>query len=119
MNRQPQKLRALLDDVLPESGEQCGPSGGDVLHLVRSERQRRRRLHAGAAALAIFATALVVLPWNQERSVNSVVTPAPTSPASVVIRNVNDEQLFALLDGTPTALMESPNGHRTLFIIER
>ena len=119
MNRQPQKLRALLDDVLPASAEECGPSSGDVLELLLRERQRRRRLHVGAAALAIVAALLIALPRHRELRVPALMDLAPASPASVVIRNVNDEQLFALLDGTPTALMESPNGHRTLFIIER
>jgi len=119
MNRQQNKLRALLDDVLPVSAEDCGPSSGDVLDLLRGERQRRRRLHVGAAALTIVGALLIALPRHQEPRVPALMELAPASPTSVVIRNVNDEQLFALLDGTPTALMESPNGHRTLFIIER
>ena len=119
MNRPPQKLRALLDDVLPASAEECGPSSADVMHLLRSERQRRRRFHAGAAALTIVAALWFALPRNQELPVPASAGLPPASPASVVIRNVNDEQLFALLAGTPTAVMESPNGHRTLFIIER
>jgi hypothetical protein len=119
MNRQKQKLRALLEDVVPAAAEQCGPSSGDVLNLLRSARQQRRRLHTAAAALTIFAALLIALPGYKKLPSTAGVPSAPTGGASVVIRNVNDEQLFALLDGTPIGVMESPNGHRTLFVIER
>ena len=65
MNPDPEKLRALLDDVLPASGEHCGPSGAEVLSMLRNERQRRRRLHSGAALLAIIAVALCLTALEQ------------------------------------------------------
>ena len=52
MNPDPDKLRALLDEVLPASSDHCGPSKADVLNMLRIQRQRRSRLRTGAAMLA-------------------------------------------------------------------
>lgn len=117
MKPDPEKLHALLDEVLPSSAEHCGPSRADVLHLLRGERQRRRHLLTSVTTLAIVAAALVTLRWKSGPPAAPIIE-SSAQHASVAIRNVNDEQLFALLRGTPTALMERPNGERTLFIIE-
>lgn len=142
MNTDQEKLRALLDDVLPASGEHCGPSGAEVLSMLRNERQRRRRLRGGAALMAIISMTAGALLWNHEPTVVATVPQAPVEPASIVVRRVNDEEilasmksrpgvemimihrvndeeLFALLQGTPTALMELPNGDRRLLVIEQ
>jgi hypothetical protein len=116
MNRDPEKIRALLDEVLPSSAEHCGPSRADILHLLRSERQRRH-VRTGAAALAI-AMVLVSGLWYNKPPAAAPAAQASAKSTPLAIRQVNDEQLFALLQGTPTALMERPNGHRTLFVIE-
>ena len=119
MNSDPDKLRTLLDDVLPASGERCGPSGTEVLSILRNERQHRRRLQCGAALLALITLALVSFHWNnQPPAVTSVAQP-PIKPAPIVIHRVNDEELFSLLQETPIALMELPNGDRRLLVIEQ
>jgi hypothetical protein len=118
MKTDPEKLRTLLDEVLPSSADHCGPSSAGVLHLLRSERRRRRHLLTSATMLAIAAAALLPLLW-QGGAQRAPVAPAMHGSAPLAIRNVNDEQLFALLQGTPTALMESPDGQRILFVIER
>lgn len=119
MNSDPEKLRALLDDVLPASGERCGPSGAEVLSILRNERKRRRRLHGGAALLAIITVALISLRWNNQQPAVASVARASVKPAPIVIHRVNDEELFSLLRGTPVALMELPNGDRRLLVIEQ
>lgn len=118
MNTDPNKLRALLDDVLPASSDCCGPSKADVLNMLRSERQRRSRLRTGAALLAIIVVALVSLRWNNQPPAVAPVAQTPVEPAPIVIHRVNDEQLFALLEGMPAALMKMPNGDSTLLVIE-
>lgn len=87
--------------------------------MLRNERQRRRRLRGGAAVLAIITVALVSQRWNNQPPAVAPVAQAPVEPAPIVIHRVNDEQLFALLEGTPIALMELPNGDRRLLVIEK
>lgn len=116
MNTDPEKLRVLLDDVLPASSAHCGPSSAALLSILRNERQRRHRLHAGAALLAVIAVAAVAL-WQNEPTVVAPVADTPVNPEPITIRRVNDEELFALLQGTPTAVMKLPDGGRRLLVI--
>ena len=142
MNPNKTTLRELLDDLLPPSDESHGPDRAQVLALLRGERVRRRRQQAGAT-LAAFALLMVTsLLWKGPSStVPSPVAatarqparatdsgaPGTTSPmaatrlqpAPLVIEHVNDEQLITLLQGTPSALMEWPNGDRTLLVLKR
>lgn len=117
MNTDPEKLRGLLDDVLPASSDHCGPSSAELLSMLRNERQRRHRLHAGAALLAVIAVAAVALLWENEPTVVAPVADTPVNPEPITIRRVNDEELFTLLQGTPTAVMKLPNGGRRLLVI--
>jgi hypothetical protein len=113
-----QKLRALLDDVLPPTAGQCGPDCTRVLEMARQNRSRRRArtaLATTAAALGIVSLfALRSRPASSPASFATAVEPAP-----LVIHSIDDAQLFTLLKGTPTAIMEWPNGDRTLFFMER
>ncbi|MEQ1851867.1 MAG: hypothetical protein ABMA01_09785 [Chthoniobacteraceae bacterium] len=118
MNTDPEKIRALLDDVLPPSGDHCGPSSAEILSMLRNERQRRRRLHGSVALLAIIVVAAGAVFWNHQPPAVTPVAQAPVEPATFVIHRVNDEQLFALLEGMPAALMKMPNGDSTLLVIE-
>ena len=118
MNTDPKKLRTLLDDVLPASSEHCGPSSAEVLSMLRHERQRRTRLRTSAAMLTILIIATSALFWQHEPTVESPIVHAPSKPKPIVIQTVNDEQLLALLQDTPAALMKMPDGSSTLFIIE-
>ena len=119
MNADPEKLRTLLNDVLPSSSERCGPSSSEVLSILRHERQRRRWLQNSVALLAMAAVAGGALLWNNKPAVEVPVVQVPFKPAPIVIHRVNDEELFALLKGTPVALMEQPDGRRTLLVIEQ
>lgn len=118
MNSDPEKLRALLADVLPSSSEHCGPSSTEILLMLRHERQNRRRGQACGVLLALSAAALVSLLWSHKTPGVASVAQAPIEPAPIVIHSVNDEELLALLQGTPTALMKLPNGDRALLVIE-
>ena len=120
MNSDEDKFRLLMDDVLPPPGEDCGPSQADVMEMLRAERQRRRIWRVRVAVLGvILAAAGVGLPWIHRSDTPSPVAQVEPRPSSVTIHEVNDEQLLTLLQGTPTALMEWPDGDRTLFVIER
>lgn len=118
MNTDPEKLRALLDDVLPSSSKHCGPASADVLNMVRHERQRRLRRHSRVGLLMFVLLAAGAVLWNREPPTLAPVVQAPLNPAPMVIHHINDEQLFALLEGTPAALMKLPNGDSRLLVIE-
>ncbi len=118
MNSDPDKLRTLLDDVLPASSEHCGPSSAEVLSMLRHERQRQSRQRTSAALLTILIIATSALIWQHEPAIESPIVHAPVKPQPIVIQTVNDEQLLALLQDTPAALMTMPDGSSKLFIIQ-
>jgi hypothetical protein len=118
MNPDQEKLRAILDEVLPPSSELCGPGRDDVSAMLQREHNRRRRLRRGAALLAILALGSVSLLWRNERTAGPSVAHVPTQPASIFVREVNDDQLLSLLQDTPVALMEWPNGERSLLVLD-
>lgn len=118
MKPDPDKLRTLLDDVLPADSEHCGPSSAEVLTMLRHERQRQSRLGSGAAMMAITLLIVSAMLWQREPASTPPVVEAAAKPQPIVIRTVNDEELLALLHDTPAALMKMPDGSSTLFIIE-
>lgn len=113
------KLHTLLHEVLPPAGEHCGPSSAAVLHLLREDR-RRRRTRRRAALVAGFTAVLSAMAW-MPRGPSATRTAAPASPppAPALIRQVNDAQLFALLQDTPAALVRSPDGTSRLLVLDR
>lgn len=120
MNSDEEKFRLLMDDVLPPPGADCGPSRAEVMEMLRDECQRRRRWRVRVGVLAVILAATgVALPGLHRSDTPSPVAQVEARPSSVTIHEVNDEQLLTLLQGTPTALMEWPDGDRTLFVIER
>lgn len=116
MNSKKRNLQALEQDLLNTSGEPCGPDRADVLTMVRDERRRR-----GRRGTALFTAALIVMSasllWRPEDTPPPLVATAPPKPASSPIRELDDDQLLAFLQDTPTALVEWPNGERTLLVI--
>jgi len=119
MNPNRTNLQTLLDDVLPSSGEHCGPSRADVSAMLRSERHRRHRLRIGTTVVVLIVLVSSSLLWRKERPAWPLVAHAPTKPPSIIVQEVNDDQLLALLQGVPAALMEWPNGERTLLVVEQ
>lgn len=123
MNSDPNHLRTLLEDVLPPSAS-CGPDRAAVLKMVRRERAlrrcRRAVLSAGCAVLALALLAFWPAPSSSPQAPVAVAAlPSPPRAPSIVIHEVNDQQLLALLQDTPVALMEWPNGERALMVIEQ
>jgi hypothetical protein len=45
-------------------------------------------------------------------------TQAPPAVAPLVVKQVDDAQLLLILQDTPAALMEWPNGERTLLVVQ-
>jgi hypothetical protein len=118
MKSNPRDLQPLLDEVLTAPGEHVGPNRADLVEMVRHENSRRRRLRGVVSfAGAVTAVALALAwPHSRQTKLSKVETPLPR--ADIVINHVDDQQLLALLKDTPVALMEWPNGERTLLIVE-
>ncbi|MEP6670890.1 MAG: hypothetical protein ABJF10_17155 [Chthoniobacter sp.] len=122
MKPDPDALRTLLHEVLPFTAEHSGPSSADVLHLLHAERRRRHRSRWNTALLAGLAALLSAAFWRHSMLLTVPAT-APVAqivsvPAPLVIRQVNDEQLFALLKDTPAALVKFPDGTSRLLILD-
>jgi hypothetical protein len=138
MNHSRKELHELLDEVLPHDGSACGPDRAAVLHMVSEQRARRRRHRTMGAALAAAAAACLInfapgwLPRGGSLARHTAAPPASMSsipaaqpampqalpgPSRVVIQEVDDQQLLALLQDTPAALMVWPNGRRTLLVV--
>lgn len=109
-----EKLSTLLDEVLPPALDGCGPTCPELLNLVRSEG-RRRRSHI--AWMAVLALILTVVLWKNAMPAKTTFAQTPSKPAPLVIREVNDEQLLALLEDTPAALISLPDGSSRLLIL--
>jgi hypothetical protein len=127
MKPDPMNLQTLLDDLLPDAS---GLDRAALLTMVREEHARRRRRRILAAASGTAALILLpLLAWRPHRQESSPLIAAPVPPApvmapappapSIVIQEVDDRQFLALLQDAPAALMEWPNGERTLLVMQR
>jgi hypothetical protein len=117
------RLRPLLDEVLTVDTAPVGPDCTTVLGMVREERVRRaqRRVLAGAAVVVMGLVAYASFYLNPSIPTPvEVVRAVPEKPALPPVQRINDDELLALLNdsGNPSALMEWPNGERTLLIVE-
>ncbi len=117
MNAHDNDLRPLLDEIIPPAGEQCGPDRGTVIGWAKQARRQRIRARAIVTSAAIVAAMGFVLPPSSKNQPLAVSTPPP-SPPPLMIEHINDAQLFSLLEGKPIALMEWPNGERTLLMLD-
>jgi hypothetical protein len=125
----PQKtdLHDLLDEILPAPGAPVGPTRVQVLGMVQQRRRaRRRRFRAGMiSALLLFfglaAGALRIWPHSSPWGLPLVAHDAPevkVKPGIVVVKEIDDEHFLALFGDTPVAVMEWPNGDRTLLVVQ-
>jgi len=119
-----ERLRPLLDEVLPGDADSGGPNCAEVLGMVREERAKRGRRQVMVAAVAVMGlVVLTMLQMNRQvtEPVAAVVASTPKQVPLPPVQRINDDELLALLNdsGTPSALMEWPNGERTLLIVER
>ena len=124
MNPREENLRALLDEVLPSSADQCGPDQSCILAMARREQSRRRQKRATVgtiAAVAILASLAFRSAPPQPTSSPAIAqvadAPSLTAPAPLEIHAIDDDQLFTLLQSTPSAIMEWPNGDRAVLVV--
>ncbi len=128
MKTKNEQLRPLLDEVLPDMEGQGGPNCAEVIGMVRAERAKRGQRRAMAAAVVVVLGVVAFSFVQQEQESSKVVEVAVVSPVKVKpevaapslppVKRINDEELLELLADTPSALLEWPNGERTLLIVE-
>jgi hypothetical protein len=118
MNSDPKDLQPLLDKVLAMPGRIHALSRADLVAMIRHEHSRRRRLRRAFAFAAALAAISLVIAWPRSRRAEQLAAGGPPARPDIVIHHVDDQQLLALLKDTPVALMEWPNGERTLLVVE-
>jgi len=116
----------LLEDLFsPSENEETFPIE-KVLGIIRQEKQtchrRRRAMMPAACGLALVAAVFGV--WNsrpQELGRSLVqVSARPIAPFQAdfpVVERVSDQGALDLLDSTPSAVIEWPDGRRTLMVL--
>lgn len=115
------RWRPLLDDVLAGNETPSGPDCAAVLAMVRTaqaQRQQRRLLLSTAAVLALCFTYLSYQTNKPVPQPIQVAVRRTVEPALPPVKQINDDELLALLKDTPAALMEWPDGTRTLLIVQ-
>ncbi|MEZ0276149.1 MAG: hypothetical protein ACAH88_14675 [Roseimicrobium sp.] len=126
MNPEEKKLQHLLDDVVPPIAEDAawGPERSAIVAMVGRERARRKRMRIRVAAWcgSVAVLAALLSTWQpgppQEKSIVAA-PPVPPSAPAITIHQVDDKELLVLLKDAPVALMEWPDGRRTLLVVER
>jgi hypothetical protein len=118
--------RELLEDLFSPSAEGDSLPIEEVMELIRRERQARARRRSAVAlvacailALATFSSVWMSRPQMPDLSSPLIAAHTPISPQQNVpkVERVSDEGALALLDSTPSALIEWPDGRRTLMIL--
>jgi hypothetical protein len=120
------QLRPLLDEILPGDEAQGTPSCAEVLGMVRAERVQRRQRRLMLGTVAMVAGVFLFSSYQASKQPLSapvkvaMTAVVPEKPTSLPVQRINDDELLALLQdaGTASALMEWPNGERTLLIVE-
>jgi hypothetical protein len=118
MKSNPDKLRLLLDEVLNTHGDHCGPNHAELLDLVRREHSRRLQVGTACSLAAVVSVAAIALAWPRGKQAGQTTTVTPLLSPEIIINHVDDQQLLVLLKDTPVALMEWPNGERTVLVVE-
>lgn len=115
-----EKLGELLEDVVPSSAKSCGPDLSEVLEIASRESRRKRIVHSAAAGFAASLCLLGVagwVTWQSDPGKAPIANVAePKKP--VVFERVDDSELLTLLEGAPAAIVEWPDGSRTLMVVE-
>ncbi len=130
MKPEQEHLRPLLDDVVPDEASGIGPDCTGVLAMVRAERARRIQQRAAWGTVGVLALlAAFFFAQNRPKTdpqpiITAAVRPKLASQSvtpSFKVEVISDDELLALLkqQGTPSALMEWPDGKRTLLIVEQ
>ncbi|MGV3531327.1 MAG: hypothetical protein ACO1QR_03085 [Chthoniobacteraceae bacterium] len=127
MNSSDHDHESLLSDLFE------GPNVEAVVATIRREKvaaQRRHRFAAGAAITLFVVCACLFslikrpsevqpiahfLPAQEAAPAQSAAT---SEPSAFPMEHINDEQLIALLEGTPVALVHLPSGEQRLLLME-
>src|SRR5436189_165768 len=102
--------REILDDLYPAPGP--GPDCETLLSMVRAHRATRRRWRQ-ASCLAAFLLAGGAIYFSRDTS----ATKPPLVAQARQMHQVNDEELFDMLDGQPAAIATLPDGSKRLLLI--
>ena len=116
----------LLEDLFsPSENDETLPIE-EVLGVIRQgkhNRYRRRRVMA-LAACGLLLVAAVSGAWMSRPQVPrgslaqvATSTVVPSQPDPPRVERVSDQGALDLLDSTPTALIEWPDGRRTLMML--
>ena len=116
MNSHDDNLRELLEEVVPAAVENCGPTSAAVIQMVRREQTRRRRVRILTAVASVLLAGGAYFAMPRHPAAKPEIAATDSQPR-VVFKSIGDEELFALLKTTPAALMEWPNGDRTLLVV--
>ena len=138
-----EKLDGLLEKVLPPNAGSLGPDLTQVLEIAARERRRRmirKRTVYGSVAVFLFAMGMVFThqKLSQTDSISTAATsyeqaasaappqdetfnssPKAAGTRTIVINQINDEQFDALLGSVPSAVMNMPDGSRTLLVLDQ
>jgi hypothetical protein len=119
MNPRDEKLRSLLDDVLPASADHCGPDQSRILAMARHEQSRLRQIRAALTTVAVLAAvaSIIILGAPSRPGSMPPVAVSPVALPPLVIHPIDDDGLFAVLQSTPSAIMEFPNGDRAVLVV--
>jgi len=130
----------LTDDDCSELLEQLFPSESttpvraeDVFRWIDSDRKakQRRLRHVATAAVVLVLGVCGLAIYSKDRApeiasartaplvTGPVVPIVPPEPAQSVVQQIDDEALLKLLDDTPAALVEWPDGRRSLLVVVR
>jgi len=116
----------LLEDLFSPSEKEETLPIEEVLGVIRQGKQnrhrRRRAMALAACGLALVAAVFgvwVSRPQELGRSLVQVsASPiAPTQADFPVVERVSDQGALDLLDSTPSAVIEWPDGRRTLMML--
>jgi hypothetical protein len=124
----------LLDDLMLEREGAAGAyDPGEIFAIVRGERtrrwQQRRRCALGAAGACLLLLMMSVgnfyvsrqatttQPGNTARGSHIGDASLPQTAGPSPVERLDDEGLLDLLDTTPSALVQWPDGRRSLLLV--
>jgi len=132
MNPTDEQRAELLDQLFPAASAE-GVEIDQILRRVGQERAaqsrvRQRSAFVAVAAVALLgASALLSIPWRRatttsdNSSIAQVHQSAPPDVTEIsrssTIEKVDDDQLLGMMDDTPAALVEWPDGRRSLLVL--
>jgi hypothetical protein len=120
----------LLEELLPIP-PRTAIGAGDVLAWIENERKaqcRRGQLASAFAAVAVLLSIVALFPSRRgidAQSSSSAAVELPEAPIIAAppqpptIERIDDNALLAVLADTPSALVQWPDGRRSLLVLVR